>query len=137
MGDVKYIDSMVRDGLWDAFNNYHMGKTAENIVQKQQISRDVQDAFAVANQNKAEATQKAGKFVDEITAFTVKSRKGDIIVDTDEYIRHGATIEGLQKMRPAFVRDGGTVTATNSSGLNVGAAAVLLIESRSRRETWT
>lgn len=97
----------------------------------------MQDAFAVANQNKAEATQKAGKFVDEITAFTVKSRKGDIIVDTDEYIRHGATIEGLQKMRPAFVRDGGTVTATNSSGLNVGAAAVLLIESRSRRETWT
>jgi acetyl-CoA C-acetyltransferase len=127
MGDVKYIDSMIRDGLWDAFNNYHMGQTAENVAQKWKISRDVQDEFAVASQNKAEAAQKAGKFDDEIAAFKVKSRKGDIIVDADEYIRHGATIEGMQKMRPAFVRDGGTVTAANASGLNDGAAAVLLM----------
>jgi len=127
MGDVKYIDSMIRDGLWDAFNNYHMGQTAENVAQKWKISRDVQDEFAVASQNKAEAAQKAGKFDDEIAAFKVKSRKGDIIVDADEYIRHGATIEGMHKMRPAFVRDGGTVTAANASGLNDGAAAVLLM----------
>ena len=127
MGDVKYIDSMIRDGLWDAFNNYHMGQTAENVAQKWKISRDVQDEFAVASQNKAEAAQKAGKFDDEITAFKVKSHKGDIIVDADEYIRHGATIEGMHKMRPAFVRDGGTVTAANASGLNDGAAAVLLM----------
>ena len=127
MGDVKYIDSMIRDGLWDAFNNYHMGQTAENVAQKWKISRDVQDEFAVASQNKAEAAQKAGKFDDEIAAFKVKSHKGDIIVDADEYIRHGATIEGMQKMRPAFVRDGGTVTAANASGLNDGAAAVLLM----------
>ena len=127
MGDVKYIDSMIRDGLWDAFNNYHMGQTAENVAQKWQISRKVQDEFAVASQNKAEAAQKAGKFDDEIAAFKVKSHKGDIIVNADEYIRHGATIEGMQKMRPAFVRDGGTVTAANASGLNDGAAAVLLM----------
>ena len=127
MGDVKYIDSMIRDGLWDAFNNYHMGQTAENVAQKWQISRKVQDEFAVASQNKAEAAQKAGKFDDEIAAFKVKSHKGDIIVDADEYIRHGATIEGMHKMRPAFVRDGGTVTAANASGLNDGAAAVLLM----------
>ena len=127
MGDVKYIDSMIRDGLWDAFNNYHMGQTAENMAQKWQISRAVQDEFAVASQNKAEAAQKAGRFDDEIEAFTVKSHKGDIIVGADEYIRHGATIEGMQKMRPAFLRDGGTVTAANASGLNDGAAAVLLM----------
>ena len=127
MGDVKYIDSMIRDGLWDAFNNYHMGQTAENVAQKWQISRAVQDEFAVASQNKAEAAQKAGRFDDEIEAFTVKSHKGDIIVGADEYIRHGATIEGMQKMRPAFLRDGGTVTAANASGLNDGAAAVLLM----------
>ena len=127
MGDVKYIDSMIRDGLWDAFNNYHMGQTAENVAQKWKISRDAQDEFAVASQNKAEAAQKAGKFDDEIAAFKVKSHKGDIIVDADEYIRHGATIEGMHKMRPAFVRDGGTVTAANASGLNDGAAAVLLM----------
>ena len=127
MGDVQYIDSMIRDGLWDAFNNYHMGQTAENVAQKWQISRKVQDEFAVASQNKAEAAQKAGKFDDEIVAFTVKSHKGDITVDADEYIRHGATIEGMQRMRPAFLRDGGTVTAANASGLNDGAAAVLLM----------
>ena len=127
MGDVKYIDSMIRDGLWDAFNNYHMGQTAENVAAQWQISRDVQDEFAVASQNKAEAAQKSGKFADEITPFTVSTRKGDIIVEADEYIRHGATLEAMQKMRPAFLRDGGTVTAANASGLNDGAAAVLLM----------
>ena len=127
MGDMTYIDSMIRDGLWDAFNGYHMGQTAENVATEWQISRDAQDAFALASQNKAEAAQKAGKFKDEITPFVVKHRKGDITVDSDEYIRHGATLEAMQKMRPAFVRDGGTVTAANASGLNDGAAAVLLM----------
>ncbi len=130
MGDLKYIDSMIRDGLWDAFNGYHMGQTAENVAEKWQIGREAQDEFAVASQNKAEAAQKAGKFDDEIVAFTVKTRKGDIIVDEDEYIRHGATIEAMQKMRPAFVRDGGTVTAANASGLNDGAAAMLLMSEK-------
>jgi acetyl-CoA C-acetyltransferase len=127
MGDVKYIDSMIRDGLWDAFNGYHMGQTAENVAEKWQISRDMQDEFALASQNKAEAAQKAGRFEDEIIPFTIKTRKGDIVVDKDEYIRHGATIEAMQKMRPAFLRDGGTVTAANASGLNDGAAGVLLM----------
>ena len=127
MGDVKYIDSMIRDGLWDAFNGYHMGQTAENVAEQWQISREAQDEFAVASQNKAEAAQKAGKFSDEIVPFTVKTRKGDIIVDADEYIRHGATMEAMQKLRPAFVRDGGTVTAANASGLNDGAAGALLM----------
>ena len=127
MGDIKYIDCMIKDGLWDAFNGYHMGQTAENVAEQWQISRDTQDEFALASQNKAEAAQKAGKFADEITPFVVKTRKGDITVDADEYIRHGATIEAIQKMRPAFVRDGGTVTAANASGLNDGAAAVLLM----------
>jgi acetyl-CoA C-acetyltransferase len=127
MGDVKYIDSMIRDGLWDAFNGYHMGQTAENVAEKWQISREVQDAFAVASQNRAEAAQKAGKFADEIVPFTVKTRKGDIVVDADEYIRYGATMEAMQKLRPAFVRDGGTVTAANASGLNDGAAGALLM----------
>ena len=127
MGDVKYIDSMIRDGLWDAFNNYHMGQTAENVAAQWQISRDAQDEFAVASQNKAQAAQKSGKFADEIAPFTVSTRKGDIIVEADEYIRHGATLEAMQKMRPAFLRDGGTVTAANASGLNDGAAAVLLM----------
>ncbi|MEL6167053.1 MAG: acetyl-CoA C-acetyltransferase [Pseudomonadota bacterium] len=126
MGDVKFIDSMIRDGLWDAFNGYHMGQTAENVAEKWQISRDQQDEFAVASQNKAEAAQKEGRFKDEIVAFTVKHRKGDIIVEDDEYIRHGATIDAMQKLRPAFIRDG-TVTAANASGLNDGAAAVLLM----------
>ncbi|SFA90503.1 acetyl-CoA acetyltransferase [Poseidonocella pacifica] len=126
MGDVKYIDTMIRDGLWDAFNGYHMGQTAENVAEKWQISRDVQDEFAAASQNKAEAAQKAGKFKDEIVPFTVKTRKGDIIVEEDEYIRHGASVEGMQKLRPAFTKDG-TVTAGNASGLNDGAAAVLLM----------
>jgi len=126
MGDVKYIDSMIRDGLWDAFNGYHMGQTAENVANQWQISRDMQDAFAVASQNKAEAAQKAGKFADEIIPFIVKTRKGDIIVDADEYIRHGATMEAMQKLRPAFTKDG-SVTAANASGLNDGAAGALLM----------
>jgi acetyl-CoA C-acetyltransferase len=126
MGDMKYIDTMIRDGLWDAFNGYHMGQTAENVASQWQITRDAQDEFAVASQNKAEAAQKAGKFDDEVVAFTVKTRKGDITVDKDEYIRHGATIDGMQKMRPAFTADG-SVTAANASGLNDGAAATLLM----------
>ena len=126
MGDVQYIDSMIRDGLWDAFNGYHMGQTAENVAAQWQISRDMQDEFALASQNKAEAAQKAGKFADEITPFTVKTRKGDIIVDQDEYIRHGATFESMQKLRPAFTKDG-SVTAANASGLNDGAAGALLM----------
>ena len=126
MGDVSYIDSMIRDGLWDAFNGYHMGQTAENVAEKWQISREMQDSFAVASQNKAEAAQIAGKFKDEIVAFTVKNRKGDIIVDQDEYIRYGATMEAMQKLRPAFVKDG-SVTAANASGLNDGAAGALLM----------
>ena len=126
MGDVKYIDSMIRDGLWDAFNGYHMGQTAENVAEQWQISRDMQDEFALASQNKAEAAQNAGKFDDEVIPFTVKTRKGDIIVDKDEYIRHGATIESMQKLRPAFTKDG-SVTAANASGLNDGAAGALLM----------
>jgi acetyl-CoA C-acetyltransferase len=126
MGDMKFIDSMIKDGLWDAFNGYHMGQTAENVAAQWQISREMQDEFALASQNKAEAAQKAGKFKDEITPFTVKTRKGDIVVDADEYIRHGATLESMQKLRPAFTKDG-TVTAANASGINDGAAGVLLM----------
>jgi acetyl-CoA C-acetyltransferase len=117
---------MIKDGLWDAFNGYHMGQTAENVAEKWQISRDQQDEFALASQNKAEAAQKAGKFVDEIVPFVVKTRKGETVVDQDEYIRHGATIEAMQKLRPAFVKDG-TVTAANASGINDGAAGALLM----------
>lgn len=126
MGDMQYIDTMIRDGLWDAFNGYHMGQTAENVAQQWQISRDAQDEFAVASQNKAEAAQKAGKFADEITPFTIQTRKGDLIVDSDEYIRHGATLDAMAKLRPAFTKDG-SVTAGNASGLNDGAAATLLM----------
>jgi acetyl-CoA C-acetyltransferase len=126
MGDLNFIDSMIKDGLWDAFNGYHMGQTAENVANQWQISRDMQDEFALASQNKAEAAQKAGKFKDEIVGFTVKSRKGDVVVDADEYIRHGATMDAMQKLRPAFVKDG-SVTAANASGLNDGAAAVVLM----------
>ncbi|MFU8865048.1 MAG: acetyl-CoA C-acetyltransferase [Rhodobacterales bacterium] len=126
MGDVSYIDSMIRDGLWDAFNGYHMGQTAENVAEKYQIKREAQDDFALASQNKAEAAQKAGRFDDEVIDFIVKSRKGDVTINKDEYIRHGATLEALQKLRPAFAKDG-SVTAANASGLNDGAAAVLLM----------
>ena len=126
MGDVKLIDTMIKDGLWDAFNGYHMGNTAENVARQFQITREEQDAFALASQNKAEAAQKAGRFKDEIVAVTIKGRKGDTIVDQDEYIRHGATIDAMQKLRPAFDKDG-TVTAANASGLNDGAAGVMLM----------
>jgi acetyl-CoA C-acetyltransferase len=126
MGDFKYIDSMIKDGLWDAFNGYHMGQTAENVAEKWQISRDTQDEFALLSQNKAEAAQKASKFSDEIVPFTVKTRKGDILVENDEYIRHGATIENMQKLRPAFLKEG-SVTAANASGINDGAAAALVM----------
>jgi len=126
MGDLQFIDTMIRDGLWDAFNGYHMGQTAENVAEKWQISRDQQDEFAVASQNKAEAAQKAGKFADEIVPFTIKTRKGETVVDQDEYIRHGANIEAMQKLRPAFTKDG-SVTAANASGINDGAAGALLM----------
>ncbi|MFC0199796.1 acetyl-CoA C-acetyltransferase [Paracoccus rhizosphaerae] len=126
MGDMQMVDTMIRDGLWDAFNQYHMGQTAENVAEKWQISRDQQDEFAVASQNKAEAAQKEGRFDDEIVAYTVKTRKGDTVVDKDEYIRHGATLEAMQKLRPAFTKDG-SVTAANASGLNDGAAAVMVM----------
>ena len=126
MGDMKFIDSMIKDGLWDAFNGYHMGTTAENVATKWQLTREEQDEFALASQNKAEAAQKAGKFKDEIVPFVIKTRKGDVVVDSDEYIRHGATIEAMQKLKPAFSKDG-TVTAGNASGLNDGAAAVVLM----------
>ena len=126
MGDLQFIDTMIRDGLWDAFNGYHMGQTAENVAEKWQISRDQQDEFAVASQNKAEAAQRAGKFQDEIVGYTIKSRKGETVVDQDEYIRHGATIEAMQKLRPAFTKEG-SVTAANASGLNDGAAGALLM----------
>lgn len=126
MGDVSLIDTMIKDGLWEAFNGYHMGQTAENIAEKWSIDRAAQDAFAVASQNKAEAAQKAGKFVDEIAPVTISTRKGDVVVDQDEYIRHGATIEAMEKLKPAFVKDG-TVTAANASGLNDGAAALVLM----------
>jgi len=126
MGDVKFIDTMIRDGLWDAFNGYHMGTTAENVARQWQIGRDEQDAFALASQNKAEAAQKAGRFKDEIASVTVTGRKGDTVVEDDEYIRHGATLDGMQKLRPAFEK-GGTVTAGNASGINDGAAVTLLM----------
>ncbi|MGI9414351.1 MAG: acetyl-CoA C-acyltransferase, partial [Hyphomicrobiales bacterium] len=126
MGNYEMIDTMIKDGLWDAFNGYHMGNTAENVAEQWQITRDVQDEFAVASQNKAEAAQKAGKFKDEITPVTIKTRKGDIVVEDDEYIRHGATMENMQKLRPAFSKEG-SVTAANASGINDGAAAVVLM----------
>ncbi|HUU67593.1 MAG TPA: acetyl-CoA C-acetyltransferase [Methyloceanibacter sp.] len=126
MGNAELIDTMIKDGLWDAFNGYHMGNTAENVANKWQITRDEQDAFAVASQNKAEAAKKAGKFTDEIVPVTIKTRKGDIVVSEDEYIRDGATLESLAKLRPAFDKDG-SVTAGNASGINDGAAVVVLM----------
>ena len=126
MGDLSLVDTMIRDGLWDIFNGYHMGVTAENVAKAYQITREDQDAFALASQHKASAAQKAGRFKDEIVAVTVKSRKGDIVVDNDEYIRHDATPEGMAKLRPAFAKDG-TVTAANASGINDGAAALVVM----------
>ncbi len=127
MGDTQMIDTMIRDGLWDAFNGYHMGNTAENVAEQWQITREEQDAFALASQNKAEAAQKSGRFKDEIVPVTIKTRKGETVVEDDEYIRHGATIESMQKLRPAFQKDG-TVTAANASGINDGAAVVVLMK---------
>lgn len=126
MGDLALVDTMIKDGLWDAFHGYHMGQTAENIAARWQITREEQDKFAVASQNKAEAAQKAGKFAGEIAPVTIKGRKGDTIVDQDEYIRHGATLESVSGLRPAFTKDG-SVTAANASGLNDGAAALVLM----------
>ncbi|MDA0742734.1 MAG: acetyl-CoA C-acetyltransferase [Proteobacteria bacterium] len=126
MGELAFKDSMLQDGLIDAFHGYHMGQTAENIAAKWSIDRASQDAFAVASQNKAEAAQKAGRFADEIVPVTISTRKGDVVVDQDEYIRHGATLEAMEKLKPAFVKDG-TVTAANASGINDGAAALVLM----------
>jgi acetyl-CoA C-acetyltransferase len=126
MGNFDMVDTMIKDGLWDAFNGYHMGNTAENVAQKYQITRQQQDEFAVASQNKAEAAQKGGKFKDEISPVTVKSRKGDVVVDADEYPRHGTTLDTVGKLKPAFTKDG-TVTAANASGINDGAAALVLM----------
>ena len=127
MGDLKMVDSMIKDGLWDAFNGYHMGNTAENVAQKYQITRGEQDAFAAGSQNKAEAAQKSGRFKDEIVPVTITTRKGDVVVDTDEFPRHGTTVEALAKLRPAFAKEGGSVTAGNASGINDGAAAMVLM----------
>jgi acetyl-CoA C-acetyltransferase len=127
MGSLEMVDTMIKDGLWDAFNGYHMGNTAENVAKQWQITRAQQDEFAVASQNKAEAAQKAGRFKDEITPVTIKTRKGDVVVESDEYPRHGTTLEAVSKLRPSFEKDG-TVTAANASGINDGAAAVVLMK---------
>jgi acetyl-CoA C-acetyltransferase len=127
MGAVELVDTMIKDGLWDAFNGYHMGTTAENVAKKWQITRQMQDEFAVKSQNKAEAAMKSGRFKDEIAPVTVKSRKGDIVVDTDEYPKAGVTMDSIAKLRPAFDKEG-TVTAANASGINDGAAAVVLMK---------
>jgi acetyl-CoA C-acetyltransferase len=126
MGNFDMVDTMIKDGLWDAFNGYHMGNTAENVARQWQITRAQQDEFAVGSQQKAEAAQKAGRFKDEITPVTVKGRKGDVVVDTDEYPKHGTTLEVIAKLRPAFDKEG-TVTAANASGINDGAAAMVLM----------
>ena len=129
MGDLNFIDTMIRDGLWDAFNGYHMGMTAENVAKEWQITREEQDRFAVASQNKAEAARKAGRFNDEITPVTVKGKKGDTVVDADEYIRDGATYEAVAGLKPAFTKEG-SVTAGNASGINDGAAALVLMSAK-------
>ena len=126
MGDLGFTDTMIKDGLWDAFHGYHMGQTAENVARQYQISREDQDRFAVESQNRAEAAQKAGKFKDEIAPVTIKTRKGETVVENDEYIRHGATYEAMAGLRPAFDKEG-SVTAGNASGLNDGAAALVLM----------
>src|SRR5437764_9320953 len=126
MGSLEMVDTMIKDGLWDAFNGYHMGTTAENVAKQYQITRSQQDEFAVASQNKAEAAMKAGKFKDEIVPVTIKGRKGDTVVDTDEFPKAGVTLESISKLRPAFDKEGG-VTAANASGINDGAAAIVLM----------
>ena len=132
MGDLALVDTMIKDGLWDAFHGYHMGQTAENIASRWQITREDQDKFAVASQNKAEAAQKSGRFKDEIAPVTIKGRKGDTVVENDEYIRHGATLESVSGLKPAFAKDG-SVTAANASGLNDGAAALVLMSAEEAR----
>ncbi len=127
MGSFEMIDTMIKDGLWDAFNGYHMGNTAENVAKQWQITRQQQDEFAVASQNKAEAAQKGGKFKDEITPVIIKTRKGDVVVDSDEYPKAGVTMDSIAKLRPAFDKEG-TVTAANASGINDGAAALVLMK---------
>lgn len=129
MGATELVDTMIKDGLWDAFNGYHMGSTAENVARQFQITRQQQDEFAVGSQNKAEAAQKAGKFKDEIVPFTVKTRKGDVVVDADEGPRHGASMDAMTKLKPAFEKDG-SVTAGNASGINDGAAALVLMTAK-------
>jgi acetyl-CoA C-acetyltransferase len=126
MGELALVDTLLKDGLWDAFHGYHMGQTAENIADRWQITREDQDLFAVTSQNRAEAAQKAGRFVDEIAPVTIKTRKGDTVVDQDEYIRHGVTLDSIAGLKPAFTKDG-SVTAANASGINDGAAAVVLM----------
>ncbi len=130
MGGLEFIDTMIKDGLWDAFNGYHMGNTAENVAREWQITREQQDRFAVASQNKAEAARKSGRFKDEIAAVTIKEKKGERIVDTDEYIRDGVTYDSLKDLRAAFIKEGGTVTAANASGINDGAAAIVLMSAK-------
>jgi len=132
MGDLAFVDTMIKDGLWDAFHGYHMGQTAENIAARWQITREDQDRFAVTSQNRAEAAQKAGRFAAEIVPVIVKGRKGDTVVDQDEYIRHGATLDSVSGLHPAFTKDG-SVTAANASGLNDGAAALVLMSAAEAR----
>ncbi len=134
MGALELVDSMIKDGLWDAFNGYHMGNTAENVARQWQITREEQDKFATASQNKAEAAKKAGKFKDEIAPVTVKTRKGETVVAEDEYIREGAKVEDAAKLKPAFAKDG-TVTAANASGINDGAAVVVLMTAEAKRRS--
>jgi acetyl-CoA C-acetyltransferase len=133
MGDLGFVDTMIKDGLWDAFHGYHMGQTAENIAARWQITREDQDRFAVGSQNKAEAAQKGGRFTSEIAPVTIKGRKGDAVVDQDEFIRPGTTLESISGLRPAFTKDG-TVTAANASGLNDGAAALVLMTAEEARK---
>jgi acetyl-CoA C-acetyltransferase len=133
MGDAKLVDTMIVDGLWDVYNQYHMGVTAENVAKKFGITREEQDLFALASQNKAEAAQKAGKFIDEIIPYEIVSKKGSTLFDTDEYVKHGTTLESLAALRPAFDKNG-TVTAGNASGLNDGAAAVIMMSAKKAEE---
>jgi acetyl-CoA C-acetyltransferase len=130
MGPLEFVDTMIKDGLMDVFNGYHMGNTAENVAKEWQITREQQDQFAVASQNKAEAARKAGRFKDEIAPVSIKEKKGEKVIDTDEYIRDGVTYDSIKDLRPAFLRDGGSVTAANASGINDGAAAVVLMSAK-------
>lgn len=135
MGDKKVVDTMIKDGLWDAFNDYHMGITAENVAEKYGITREMQDELATRSQNNAERARKEGRFKDEIVPVEVKDRKGNVtVVDTDEHIRDGVTMEGLAKLKPAFKKDGGTVTAGNASGINDGAAMLVLMKESKAKE---